>query len=139
MKNLALIYKRNSVYQIAYHVIWCPKYRRSVLIGKITSFLACLIDDICRENKWEILAKEIQADHIHLFLSFPPAIAISEAVKKLKGITARKLLLAFPKLKQQFWKDSLWSPSYYVGTAGNVSAEVIQKYIERTEHIKKRK
>ena len=59
--------------------------------------------------------------------------------EKVYTISVRKLLLKFPELKAQFWKDSLWSPSYYVGTAGNVSAETIQKYIERTEHITKRR
>jgi putative transposase len=81
-----------------------------------------------------MITKEIQVDHVHLFLSIPPA----NAVKILKGVTARKLFLQFPELKQQLWGGSLWAPSYYVGTAGNVSAKTIQMYIERVEHIKGR-
>ena len=63
----------------------------------------------------------------------------ADAIKILKGSTARKLFVKFPELKKQLWGGHLWSPSYYVGTAGNVSSETIQKYIERTEHIKGRR
>ena len=85
------------------------------------------------------MAIEIQPDHIHLFLTVPPAIAIATAIKILKGITARKLFLEFHQLKKELWGGHLWSPSYYVGTADNVSAETIRSYIERSEHIKGRR
>ena len=81
----------------------------------------------------------MQSDYVHLFLSFPPVVSISIALKKLKGITARKLFLEFSELKQELYNGSFWSPSYYVGTAGNISAQTIQKYIERTEHLKGRR
>ena len=85
---------------------------------------------------FEELPLEIQPDHIHLFVTIPPSQAVADAVKILKGSTARKLFVAFPALKDQLYGGHLWSPSYYVGTAGNVSAETIRHYIERTEHIK---
>ncbi|WP_419638986.1 IS200/IS605 family transposase, partial [Thiolapillus sp.] len=98
-----------------------------------------LLDVICQERGWPVISKEIQPDHIHLFLGIPPAIAVADAVKIIKGTKARKLFARFPALRKQFRGGSLWSPSYYVGTAGNVSAETIQRYIERTEHIKGRR
>jgi putative transposase len=98
-----------------------------------------LITDIRRAREWPILSKEIQPDHIHLFLSIPPAVAVADAVKALKGITARVLFQRFPSLKRQLWNGHLWSPSDYVGTAGHVSAETIQRYIERSEHVTKRR
>jgi len=107
-------------------------------MGKLAKRLEELLEEICKENKWVILSKEIQPDHVHLFVSISPATSLATAVKKLKGITARKLFLEFQELKKQLWGGALWSPSYYVGTAGNVSAKTIQKYIERTEHIKNR-
>jgi putative transposase len=134
-----IIYKRNSVYQIAYHVIWCAKYRKQILIDEIARYTNELIDNICKENDWLVIAIEIQPDHIHLFLTIPPAIAVATAIKILKGTIARKLFLGFPRLKKELWGGHLWSPSYYVGTAGNVSAETIQRYIERSEHIAKRR
>jgi putative transposase len=134
-----VLHNRNCIYQTAYHVVWCPKYRHDVLTGDVAQALAEMIDAICQEQKWPVLAKEIQADHIHLFVTIPPAIAVADAVKILKGTTARKLFVRFPKLKKRLWGGHLWSPSYYVGTAGNVSAETIRKYIERSEHMQKRR
>lgn len=133
------IYKRNCVYQVVYHVVWCPKYRKPVLTGKLSIRVGELIDAICEENEWLVISKEIQPDHVHLFVTIPPAVSLATAAKKLKGITARKLFIEFPELKKEFWGGSLWSPSYYVGTAGNVSAETIQKYIERADHMRGRR
>lgn len=130
---------RNCVYQTAYHVIWCPKFRKAILTGDIPSAFEVMLRNICTERGWDIISLEIQPDHIHLFLSIPPADAVATAVKLLKGITARQLFCKFPELRKSLWGGSLWSPSYYVGTAGNVSAETIQRYIERTEHIKGRR
>ena len=134
-----IIYKRNCVYQVAYHVVFCTKYRCEVFTGEVAKRLAVLASLVCTSNNWKIIAREIQPDYIHLFVSIPPVVSISTAVKKLKGITARKLFLEFPDLKKKLWNGPLWSPSYYVGTAGNVSAEIIRKYIERTEHMKNRR
>ena len=126
---------RNCVYQIAYHVVWCPKYRKAILGGKIAKELGDQIDMICQNNGWAIIAKEIHPDHIHLFVTIPPAIAIATALKLLNGITARRLFEKFPELKKQLWGGHLWSPSYYVGTAGNVSTETIRHYIEECQEI----
>ncbi|BCO09338.1 hypothetical protein GF1_17140 [Desulfolithobacter dissulfuricans] len=98
-----------------------------------------MLDAICEKRGWFVISREIQPDHIHLFLSIPPAVAAANAVKILKGTTARKLFARFPALKKRLRGGHVWSPSYYVGTAGNVSAETIQRYIERTEHIRGRR
>ena len=136
---LEIVYDRNCVYQTAYHVVWCPKYRKSILIGPIADETKRLIEGICLQRNWSVLALEVQPDHIHLFISIPPATSVADAIKILKGSTARKLFVKFPELKKQLCGGHLWSPSYYVGTTGNVSSETIQKYIERTEHIKGRR
>lgn len=134
-----IIYSRNCVFQTAYHVVWCPKYRKQVLSGEVAEYVGTLIDTICKENNWPVITKEIQLDHIHLFLTIPPAISVSTVIKILKGTTARKLFLAFPSLRSELRNGHLWAPSYYVGTAGNVSAEIIQRYIERSEHVSRRR
>lgn len=97
-----------------------------------------LIEAVCRERGWPVIAKEIQPDHVHLFLSIPPAIVVALAVKVLKGVSARHLFQRFPALKRRLSGGHLWSPSYYVGTAGTVSAATIQRYVERSEHVSKR-
>lgn len=134
-----IVTNRNCVYQTAYHVIWCPKYRRDVLEGDVAVAIDGMLDALCGERGWPVISKEIQPDHIHLFVSIPPALAVADAVKILKGTTARWLFQRFPLLKKRLWGGHLWSPSYYVGTAGNVSAETIRRYIERSEHVTKRR
>ena len=134
-----VVTNRNCVYQTAYHVIWCPRYRRDVLTGTIVEETGAMLDTICAERGWLVISKEIQPDHVHLFVSIPPAVAVADAVKVLKGITARRLFQKFPALKKRLWGGHLWSPSYYVGTAGNVSAETIRRYIERSEHVTRRR
>jgi len=134
-----IIYKRNCVFQVAYHAIWCTKYRKQILVEKMADYVKDLLNKICEEYNWPVITVEVQPDHIHLFLTIPPAIAVANAIKILKGTTARKLFLEFPQLKKGLWGGHLWSPSYYVGTAGNVSAETIQRYIERSEHIAERR
>ena len=134
-----IVYNRNCVYQTAYHMIWCPKYCKRILTGEIAETLRLAVNAICIECEWPILTLEIQPDHIHLFVTIPPSLPVADAVKILKGSTARKLFAAFPELKNQLYGGHLWSPSYYVGTAGTVSAQTIRHYIERTEHIKGRR
>ncbi len=130
---------RNCVYQTAYPVIWCPKYRREVLVGPVAEDAGAMLDALCAERGWPVIAKEIQPDPIHLFLGIPPAIAVADAVKVLEGVTARRLFQRFPALGKRLWDGHLWSPSYYVGTAGSVSAETIRRYIQRCEHVTNRR
>ena len=130
-----VVCNRNCVYQTAYHLVWCPKYRQAVLTGEVAEAARRLLTKLCEEREWPIHALEVQPDHVHLFVSLPPPVSISDAMRVLKGVSARKLFVARPELRITLRGGTLWSPSYYAGTAGNVSAETIQRYIERTEHI----
>ena len=132
-----LVINRNCLYRTAYHVIWCPKYP-DTLTGPIAAEMGTLLEAVCRERDWRVISKEIQPDHIHLVVSIPPAIAVANAVKVLKGVSARHLFQRFPALKKRRG-GHLWSPSYYVGTAGTFSAASIQHYIERAEQVTKRR
>ena len=134
-----VVSNRNCTYQTAYHIVWCPKYRKQVLTKDVATSLEALLRNICNECAWPIIAIEIQPDHVHLFVSIPPAISVASAIQILKGRTARSLFLKHPMIKNKLWGGQLWSPSYYVGTAGSVSAETIQNYINRLEHVKNRK
>lgn len=137
--DLGLKRTRNAVYQTAYHAVWIPKYRKQVLTGAVAERLRGVLHEICQAKGFEVLALEIQADHVHLFFSAPPAIAPSLAIQWFKGISARTLFAEFPALRASLRKGHLWAPSFYVGTAGNVAAATIQRYIERTEHITSRR
>lgn len=131
MENLR--HTSGCVYQTAYHIVWRPVYRRDVLKEPVKSTLENLLHTIAHQHGMEILAVDVQPDHVHLFVSFPPALSIANAVKLLKGISARQLRLAFPEMKKRTRSDRLWAPSYYVGTAGHVSAETIKRDIEAQE------
>jgi len=121
---------RGCVYQSAYHLVWRPVYRRDVLVGHVRVALLRLLDEIAAEKGFEVLACEVMPDHVHLFVSIPPTVSVANAVKVLKGISARKLRMEFPDLKNKGRSDHLWAPSYYFGTAGLVTQETIRKYIE---------
>ena len=125
-----MTYRAHSggVYHIRYHFVWCPKYRRPVLMGAIASRLRELIHEKVAELGGSVLALEIQPDHVHLFVEMPPKWAPAQIAYRIKGYTSHVLRREFPRLKSRL--PSLWSRSYYVGTAGDVSAETIRRYIE---------
>lgn len=127
---------KHCKYNINYHIVWCPKYRHQVLTGKIEEYLKRLIYNICKRYNYEILSIEVMPDHIHLFVSTKPYVSPTEIVKTLKSITAIWIFRKFPKLnKQKFWDSGLWSKGYYIGTAGTVTAETIQRYIENQKLV----
>jgi putative transposase len=123
--------KSSAVYNINYHLVWCPKYRKPIL-GKaeVKEFLEDQIHTIAETKGYKVITLEVMPDHLHLFISASPFDSPTSIVKVFKGVTALRLFKKFPELKKEYWKGKLWSPSYYVGTAGHVSAETIQKYIE---------
>jgi putative transposase len=119
---------RGNVSTLTYHFVWCPKYRRKVLIGKVEVKLRALILAKAKELFCEIVAFEIMPDHVHLFLKAPPTHAPQHIANQMKGFTSHELREDFPALKSRL--PSLWSRSYYVGSAGAVSSATIQRYIE---------
>lgn len=120
---------RGSVSTLTYHFVWCPKYRRKILTGAIAERLSALIHERTKALYLDIVALEIMPDHVHLFVKAPPTLAPQHIANQLKGYTARVLRDEFPQLRSRL--PSLWSRSYYVGSAGAVSADTIQRYIEQ--------
>lgn len=121
------------VYNLNYHIVWCPKYRRPVLTDAVASRLRSLLAEKAQQLQMEVLALEIMPDHVHLFVSAPPTEAVQHFVNQLKGYTSRMLRMEFPALRSRL--PCLWSRAYYVGSAGNVSGETIQRYIEAQKDI----
>jgi REP-associated tyrosine transposase len=116
-------------YMIGYHLVWIPKYRRKILTGEVEAETKRLITECCDRHGLTLLALETDVDHVHVFVSAPPRFSPAMIANLLKGYTSRYLREKFPHLKKLCGKDRLWSSSYYVGTAGSVSAEVIRRYI----------
>jgi putative transposase len=115
-----------AVFLLNYHFVFCPKRRRKVLIGKLKDRLETLLTEKAKELEWEIIALEIMPDHVHLFIGVDPQVAPNQIMHALKGYTSRILRQEFPHL---LTLPSLWTRSYFVSTAGNVSSTTIEKYI----------
>lgn len=122
-------YQRDEhrVHLIVYHLVWTPKRRKAVLTGAIALDCRALIEAKCREKGWEIIELAVQPDYIHLFVRVWPAVSAANVVQECKGITSHELREKYPILHRL---PSLWTRSYFAATAGNVSSETVQRYIE---------
>jgi len=123
----------HSTYDCKYHIVWITKYRKKVMVGLIAERTRELIRQICKEHEVEILRGHISKDHVHLFVSVPPHMAISKLVQYLKGKSSYKMLQENKQLSKEFWGRHLWGRGYFVATSGNVTDEVIIEYIEKQE------
>jgi len=120
----------HTVYDLKYHIVWITKYRKAVLRGEIGVRLRELTRQTCEAQEVYIEKGHIALDHVHLLLSVPPNIAVSDLVQRLKGRSSRKMLDEFGELRRQFWGQHLWARGYFVASSGNVTDEVIAQYIE---------
>ena len=116
-----------------YHVVWCPKYRRKVLIGPIETRLKQIIYEVCAEHQAEIEELQVLPDHVHLLLSVDPQFGIHRLMKLVKGCSSRFLRQEFPVLKRKL--PTLWTNSYFVGTTGGAPLALIKQYIEQQKHV----
>ncbi|WP_433380502.1 IS200/IS605 family transposase [Streptosporangium sp. CA-115845] len=117
-----------AAYDLGYHVVWCPKYRRPVLGGRVKDRLEELIHAKADEHGWQIVALEVMPDHVHLFVRPHPKNSPSYVANQFKGFTSHHLRAEFPHLRSQL--PTLWSRSYFAATVGAVSAETVRRYIE---------
>lgn len=121
------IHEAHTVHLFVYHIIWCPKRRRKILVGPIHDRLRQLIEEVVGENNWQIVSLAIQPDHVHLFVRANPYTLPTDIARKIKGRSSRVLREAYPFLQKM---PSLWTRSTFYSTAGNVSSETISAYIE---------
>ena len=124
-------YAKNAgaVFSLKYHVVWCPKYRRPVLVKPVDVRLKVAAAGKGQQLGLTIHVLEVMPDHVHLFVEGIPTICVAEIVNGLKGFTSHDLREEFPFLKSRL--PTLWSRSYYAGSVGSVSEAVVRKYIER--------
>ena len=123
-------YQRNAgaVYTLKYHLVWCPKYRRKVLVDTVADDLRSLLYQKAEQLKVTVEALEIMPDHVHLFISAPPTEAPHRLANQFKGYTSRVLRGKYPELRSRL--PSMWTRSYYIGSIGQVSEETVKAYIE---------
>lgn len=118
----------HAAYNLNYHFVWCPKYRRKVLTDNISKRLEELIQQKASKLNITIEAIEIMPDHVHLFISSSPLLAPHHIAAQFKGFTSHQLRKEFPELRTKL--PTLWSRSYYVGACGHASESVVKMYIE---------
>ena len=122
------ISSETTVHYMGYHFVWCPKYRRKVLVGEIEKRANELINEKVAKLGCKVTALEIMPDHVHLFVQANPQLSPNKIIGQIKGYTSRKLREEFKELRTRL--PTLWTRSYFVSTHGHVSDSAIQKYIE---------
>jgi putative transposase len=120
----------HAVYDLKYHLVWITKYRKPVLRGEIALRLRELVRQTCAKLDVYILSGHVAVDHVHLLVSVPPHVSVSDLMQRIKGRSSRKLLQEFGELSQQFWGRHLWARGYFAASSGNVTDEIIKQYIE---------
>jgi putative transposase len=129
MSKRAYKSKRNVFYSCTYHIVWCPKYRRKVLVEGIVERLTQIIGEVCQEHQAEVLRLEVMPDHVHLLVECDPQFGIHRLVRLIKGRSSRLLRQEFPVLQRKL--PTLWTNSYFVSTVGGTPLSVINQYLEK--------
>ena len=125
-----MIYKSNNniVYSCKYHIVWCPKYRRKILVGNVEARLKELIVESCINMNVDIIEMEIMPDHVHILIEVDPQFGVHKVVKNIKGKTSKILRDEFSELKTKL--PNLWTNSYFISTIGGAPLEIVKQYIE---------
>ena len=118
---------RHCVFLLHVHLVFVTKYRKTIFQKKHLQTLRQIFEKICKDFDAELKEFNGESDHVHLLVEYPPKVTISKLVNSLKGVSSRKL----KELKEYYWKNALWSPSYFAGSCGGASLEIIKQYIEK--------
>lgn len=119
----------HSVYDLKYHIVWVTKYRYRILGGGIGVRTRDIIRQICNQLDVQIVQGHVSNDHVHLLVSVPPTLSVSQLVQRLKGASSRKLLQEYTELSKRYWGRHLWARGYFAVSTGNVTDEIIRQYI----------
>ena len=126
---------KHAVYDLKYHLVWIPKYRKHILDKEVLEYLKAIFDKIAEEYDFRIDTMEIMEDHVRMFVEVPPRYSPAQVVQVMKSISAREAFSKFPDLRKQLWAGELWNDGYFVRSVGDkVTAGIIRKYIEYQTH-----
>jgi len=119
------------VYDTTYHLVWCPKRRKTIFQdAELRQRAEQLFREISDEYEFEIQEMEVGVDHVHILMSFHPEYSIGQVVRALKSISARELFREFPRIKQRLWSGQLWEDGYFARTVGDrMTRQIVEKYI----------
>jgi len=124
---------RNILFSCKYHVVWCPKYRRSVLVEGADEALKSIVARVCAARQAELIELEVMPDHVHLLVDVDPQYGIHRLVKEIKGVSSRELRQDFPFLKRRL--PTLWTNNCFVSTVGGAPLATVKQYIEQQKHV----
>ena len=127
----------NVVYSCKYHIVWCPKYRRKVLVDTVAVRLKELIYSMSQEFQVELIDLEVMPDHVHLLVDVDPQFGVHNFIKRIKGRTSRILRQEFPHLTTKL--PTLWTNSYFVSTVGGTPLAIVKQYIESQKTSQRQK
>ncbi len=122
----------NTKYNCTYHIVFIPKYRRKVMYGKLGKEIREILATVCKITGIQLIKRGICPNHVHIYVSIPPKMSISEVMSKLKGKSALMLFDRHPEYRDKYGRH-FWAGGYYVETIGQVNEETITKYIEEQE------
>lgn len=123
----------NVVYSCKYHVVWCPKYRRPVLVEGVDVRLKELIRDTCEKLQVDLIELEVMPDHVHLLIEVDPQFGVHKVIKRIKGYSSRILRQEYQWLRSRL--PTLWTNSYFVASVGGAPLAVIKQYIENQKKV----
>ena len=123
----------NVAFVCKYHVVWCPKYRREVLVRGVDVRFKVIVREACVEFDAELIELEVMPDHVHLLVDVDPQFGIHRLVKTIKGRSSRLLRQEFPWLRSRL--PTLWTNSYFVATVGGAPLKIVKQYIENQKHV----
>ena len=121
---------KHCVFYHRYHVVWITKYRYKVLTGAIRKRVRQIIRQVCAENGVEIISGVLSSDHVHMFVSIPPSLSVSDFMRKVKGRSSHKVQMEFPVLKKRYWGRHFWGRGYFSTTTGAITDDIVLQYLE---------
>jgi putative transposase len=121
----------HTIYDIKYHLVWVTKYRYQVLRGEIAVRMRDVIRQVCMAKEIKIIKGHVSTDHIHLFVSVPPRLSVSQLVQYIKGKSSRQMQQDYPELRKRYWGQHIWARGYFCASSGTVTDEMIKAYIEQ--------
>ena len=125
---------KHCVYSHRYHLVWSTKYRYKVLQGDIRLRTRAIIRQVCSQNGVDIIKGVLSADHVHMFVSIPPKLAVSDLMRLMKGRSSMLVQREFPQLKKRYWGKRFWGRGYFSTTNGAITQDVVLQYLEN--HVK---
>ncbi|MEM9128290.1 MAG: IS200/IS605 family transposase [Pseudomonadota bacterium] len=121
---------KHCVFYHRYHIVWSTKYRYKVLSGQVRLRVRDILRQVCRESEVDILRGVFSSDHVHMFVSVPPKIAISDLVRRMKGRSSHEVQREFPALRRRYWGRRFWGRGYFSTTNGAITEDIVLQYLE---------